>query len=363
MKTIQDRIRGSLVGGAMGDALGYPVEFLSYKNILERYGDCGITRLDTYQHWLSGAEQAGKSVVSDDTQMTLYTANGLLNAKRMGKPATVGILEAYLEWYFTQVGMRSNRFRDCWISNLPELNKRRAPGMTCMSALESLLRAREPVNYSKGCGGVMRIAPIALYAVAQKEEGSDQSRLSIQEADLLAGDAARLTHKHPLGYIPAALESHLIYRLVQDGQPTRKALVEYLYEGFEEIGKLYPHYSCEIEELSDLMNRAVSLSSNGQSDVDNIKMIGEGWVGDEALAIAYYCALRYIGSFEDALIAAVNHSGDSDSTGAVCGNIIGAAIGYELLPQVFKDDLELLDVILQMADDLYSACCRASQPY
>ena len=53
------------------------------------------------------------------------------------------------------------------------------------------------------------------------------------------------------------------------------------------------------------------------------------------------------------MIAAVNHGGDSDSTGAVTGNILGAAVGYDAIPQFFKDDLELHDVILHMADDLY----------
>ena len=78
-----------------------------------------------------------------------------------------------------------------------------------------------------------------------------------------------------------------------------------------------------------------------------------GWTGEEALAIALYCAVRHFDSFENALIAAVNHSGDSDSTGAVTGNILGAAIGYEAIPQFYKDDLEMHDLILHMADDLY----------
>ena len=53
------------------------------------------------------------------------------------------------------------------------------------------------------------------------------------------------------------------------------------------------------------------------------------------------------------MIASVNHGGDSDSTGAVTGNILGAAIGYDAIPQFFKDDLEMHDLILHMADDLY----------
>jgi len=100
MYSLQDRIRGSLVGGAIGDALGYPVEFIySFEEIQKRYGERGITRLDTHQHWLGGSEQAGKAVVSDDTQMTLFTANGLLNARKQNIPFKQGICRAYIEWY------------------------------------------------------------------------------------------------------------------------------------------------------------------------------------------------------------------------------------------------------------------------
>jgi ADP-ribosylglycohydrolase len=87
--------------------------------------------------------------------------------------------------------------------------------------------------------------------------------------------------------------------------------------------------------------------------VENIEHLGEGWTGEETLAIGIYCSLKYIDNFEEAMIAAVNHGGDSDSTGAVAGNILGAAIGYEAIPQFYKDDLELHDLILHMADDLY----------
>lgn len=81
--------------------------------------------------------------------------------------------------------------------------------------------------------------------------------------------------------------------------------------------------------------------------------LGGGWVAEETVAIAIYCALTYFENFERAMIAAVNHAGDSDSTGAVTGNLLGAAIGYDAIPQFYKDDLELHDVILHIADDLY----------
>ena len=347
MNTLQDRIRGSLIGGAIGDALGYPVEFIySFEGIQGRYGERGITRLDTKQFWLDDEEQSGKAVVSDDTQMTLFTANGILNAKRQKIGMKYGICLAYIEWYLTQIGKKSGKYKDCWIGSLPELNRRRAPGNTCMTSLNDIYRGKDPINNSKGCGGVMRIAPIPLYAVVD-------NRMDILEADKLAGDAAEITHQHPLGYIPAALMSHVIYRLALDGHPTREDLIAYVLEGMGKLGDLFPQHHQEVLEMMGMARVAIDLSANDRSDLQNIGALGGGWVGDEALAIAIYCAIRHFDDFEQAMIAAVNHGGDSDSTGAVTGNILGAAVGYEVIPQFFKDDLELHDVILHMADDLY----------
>ena len=339
--TLQDRIRGSLIGGAIGDALGYPVEFIcSFKGIQRDYGERGITRLD------ANSKQAGKAVISDDTQMTLFTANGLLNAKRLGQPGIVGITHAYVEWYLTQTHAKSRKFNDCWIAQIPELNKLRAPGNTCLSALHDIYSGLEPFNNSKGCGGVMRIAPIPLYAAVY-------GRLSIEDADRLAGDAAEITHLHPLGFIPAALMAHVIYRLALDTEPTRENMQRYIEEGVEKMRKIYSQYPGDVEYMAELAEKAILLTGNGKSDLENNNLLGEGWVGEEALAVGLYCASKHFDSFEDALIASVNHGGDSDSTGAVTGNILGAAVGYEAIPQFYKDDVELHDLILHMADDLY----------
>ena len=178
-------------------------------------------------------------------------------------------------------------------------------------------------------------------------------RMGIEDADRLAADAAEITHQHPLGYISAALMAHVIYRLACDSEPTQDSMKRYIMEGIEVIRRLYETYHNDVERMTELAERAITLLDNDKTDLENIGHLGEGWVGEETLAIALYCALKHFDSFEEALIAAVNHGGDSDSTGAVTGNILGAAIGYEAIPQYFKDDLELHDVILHMADDLY----------
>ena len=342
----KDRVRGSLIGGAIGDALGFPVEFIySYKEIQKRYGENGITRLDTAQWWTES--NVGKAVISDDTQMTLFTALGLLNAKEKGMAPVPAICHAYIEWLYTQKGFRSKRFNSCWIGDLPELNVRRAPGHTCITALEKTVEGREPMNDSKGCGGIMRIAPIPLY-------GLSQNRIqNVAVLDELAADAAKLTHEHPLGYIPAYVMSHIIYRLATDESPTNEAFHEYVHEAMRMADDKYGFKSQSMQTLHTLVDLALELSSKDSPDYEAIQQIGEGWVAEETLAIAVYCCAKYFDDFEKAMIASVNHGGDSDSTGAVTGNILGAAIGYEAIPEHFKADLQLHDVILHVADDLW----------
>ena len=372
-KTRLDLIRGSLIGGAAGDALGYPVEFMSYKKILQEFGSQGIT------HYVLNGNLAE---ISDDTQMTLFTANGILMGLTRGCMRGIGCAPefyvecAYKDWYDTQTKSfdNSSTHRYTWLSAIPELYSRRAPGNTCMTAIKEMNEGRTPQNNSKGCGGVMRVAPYGLFCACH------DVRYSIEEIDVAGGEIARLTHKHPLGWMPAIVLTHIIYRLVKDAplggltkSVAQKAFADIVTESLQILPKLKVtnpvseltwekektlgdvFYSA-VKRQRELLERALFLAGNDLSDVENICQLGEGWVGEETLAIAVYAVARHIDSFEETIIAAVNHDGDSDSTGAVAGNIIGAIVGYDAIPDKFKKNLELYDIILTIADDLHQGC-------
>ena len=105
--------------------------------------------------------------------------------------------------------------------------------------------------------------------------------------------------------------------------------------------------------MVSIIQDAVRLShSSVVTDLEAIHRLGAGWVGEEALAIAVFCALKYEDDFGRALIAAVNHGGDSDSTGAICGNILGAVIGFDGISEEWKEHLELSDEITELADEI-----------
>ena len=355
-----DAVRGCIYGGAVGDALGYPVEFDSERAIFSRYGSKGITEYETDR-------RTGKALISDDTQMTLFTANGLLVGDTREAMSgdrewpRVYVTKAYLDWLMTQESsMRKvNRHERnteeggySWLLDVPELYSRRAPGNTCLSALEQeqagisyedYIEAKR--NHSKGCGGIMRVAPIAV------NYRTDMERLDLEGAQLAA-----ITHGHSLGYMPAAVVVHIINRIVFPPEGKKQSLKEIVLEARDTAAEIFagdPH----LTEMTDIIDLAVKLAEDGsERDLDNIHQLGEGWVAEETLGISLYCALKYQDDFSAGVIASVNHKGDSDSTGAVTGNILGALLGYAAIEEKWKKDLEIADVILEMADDLCHGC-------
>ncbi len=206
-----------------------------------------------------------------------------------------------------------------------------------------------PLNSSKGCGGVMRVAPLALHYKPR----NDTERRALDED---GAEIAAITHGHPLGYLPAAILSHIIGLGVygRDGLTLREAVDE----AWSTVNDMFKSKVPEedLSAMGKLVRKAEALAAQEGSDEEHIRAIGEGWTGDEALAIAIYCSLRYPDDFGKAVIASVNHSGDSDSTGAITGNILGSWLGYEAIEEKWKVNLEIKGVLLEMAEDLCCGC-------
>ena len=334
MKKNLDKYRGCLIGGAAGDALGYPVEFLSENYIFSEYGKDGIKDYHL---------RNGKARISDDTQMTMFTATGLLFATTRG--CLRGIMgtypsyikNAYRDWYKTQIEFYEHcnrKFITSWLMNVPEMFAERAPGNTCMSAIDAGCygTVESPINDSKGCGGVMRVAPIGLYF--------GESRMVPLAIDLMGADVAALTHGHEMGYIPAAMLVHIIRLVSHNDEITLKDAV---LDSITAMKMLFPEAKT-LPGFLKLIDKAVELAESDVDDLTAIHTLGPGWCGDEALAVAIYCALKYENDFDKALIAAVT------------GNILGAYLGLSGIPKKYIDNLELVDVLTELADDLYYDC-------
>lgn len=370
-----DKYRGCLLGGAAGDALGYAIEFDREEAIAARYGSHGIR---DYQ-----LDERGLAPFSDDTQMTLHTANSLLcslaalSAQAYGgtqasggaptssdaqassgapapapaplpSPAALAayapaqMAQFYVEWMYTQVSPYPLTEPKAWISSLPELFASRAPGVTCMNACDAMANGAKAVNNSKGCGGIMRMAPVGLINTCPGFSGVELQRLGAQLAEL--------THCHELGWMPAGVFAHIVSLLARD---EASSVRESTTQALNTLPEAFPnaHY---LGQLQELMRYTLRLADSDMPDLEAIHALGEGWVAEEALAIGLLCSLRHEDDFAGAITSAVNHGGDSDSTGAIAGNIVGAHLGLAGIPQRYLEHLELRDTISKIADDLFT---------
>jgi len=334
------RFRGCLLGGAVGDALGAPVEFMSLAEIRAQFGRPGIIEYTTAFD--------RKGAITDDTQMTLFTAEGLLrsyvqNGGRDHRTILAAVAHAYARWLKTQGAAPgvADVDTDGWLFEQRELHALRVPGATCIQALERMSTLGERAqNESKGCGGAMRIAPVGLWC-ARLEEGVSPERLA-RKALELGSELAGLTHGHPTGRIAAGAFAALVGLLARDVP---------LPDAVERVKGLVTRYPAHAETLQALQRAQAAARVDDALRPENVVALGEGWVADEALAIAVMCALA-APDFETGVRAAVNHDGDSDSTASMAGNLLGALHGVEAIPQRWLAGLEARRIIAEVADDL-----------
>jgi len=337
---VRRRYRGCLLGGAVGDALGAPVEFMSRAEIHAVFGPEGITDLTT------AFDRRG--AITDDTQMTLFTAEGLMRAHVQAAirgtcdyGRVVGF--AYLRWLRTQG--RANALlvdeggEPGWLIGRKALHALRVPGNTCLQALAAMRAPGAPArNDSKGCGAATRVAPVGLFCV--REPGASVERAARRAFDL-GIEVAALTHGHPTGQVAAGAFAALVAQLAR-GEPPAAA-----------IARVEPMIARRAlgHVTQAAIDAARSLAAAGPADAAKLAALGEGWVAEEALAIALYAALA-APDFAEGVLVAVNHDGDSDSTGAMAGNLLGAMHGIDAIPRKWLSELELGETIAAVADDL-----------
>lgn len=334
MKKELDYFYGCLIGGAIGDALGAPVEFMQYDKIQDKYGDTGIRKF-------TFPIDEHKALITDDTQMTLFTAEGLLRninrnknkcLEKTSRNTTLIVFRAYLRWLYTQ-GLKTPNWEkknyDGWLVNIPRLHAYREPGVTCITTLGKGIMGTEvaPINESKSCGGVMRVAPVGLI----EEDAFD-----------IGAHTAAITHGHPTAYLAAGTMAAIV-KFIIDGDALKQAILKAI-----EILKTKEQH----EECLELIEKAIELVEQGMPTREKLQTLGGGFLAHEALAIAIYAALSYSDDFEKAIVLAVNHNGDSDTTGALTGNLLGAYLGAKAINKEFIEQVELSKEIYELAKDL-----------
>jgi len=330
-----------MIGCAAGDALGYPVKVLSEAAIVERYGLRGITAYDL--------DENGTARITADTQLMLLSANGILFAHTRG--ALRGIMAPvyqyfdafYMDWYRLQTEKQPRRARCGWINAYPALSAKRAPSPTSMRVFSSdkFGSMDKPVNDSKGSGCLLRAAPIGL-------SYSDDPAYILD----LAANTAALTHGNEVTWVTSGVLALIISLIIHQ----ELSIAEAVNETLKALDKSFPDSRKAVHELLSSIWSARPLATSASSDLDAIHALGEGWVSNEALAIGILCALRYENDIAGAMTFAANHGGNSSTTAAIAGMLVGARIGFNAIPDRFVDRLELVDVILELADDVTTDC-------
>ncbi len=340
------RVLGCVLGGATGDAFGYGIEFDNLAAIRHKHGPHGLRE---------PLLQGGKLVVSDDTQMTLFTLEALNltmptqmsppYCSSMTRPFQAACQHAYLRWGDSQGIAVPDLYDDGDAAQLylsPAMRKRQAPGNTCLSAVRAgaLGTSLHPINQSKGCGAVMRTAPIGLM------QGADPAlAMELGEA------AGALTHGHIDGWLPGGALSSMV-RLIMNGEEIDAAASQVL-----SLLNEHPHFDKALARKSGttrLLGTALRLLQGEHAANEVFSLLGEGWTGDEALAIGVYAACAE-NEFKNVVRLAANHDGDSDSTASIAGQLYGARHGITGVPHDWVRRLDVLPDALRVIQRFLAA--------
>jgi ADP-ribosylglycohydrolase len=298
----KQRAQAILYGVALGDALGWPIEFLPMPKINVIYGEAGIQ------------EPPQNAQVTDETQTTLAIAEALIEAGSADLDTLMGaVTRKLIDW-----------------SNSPENN--RAPGHTVTEAIRTLeagVSWREAgVATAMGNGSVVRMSPVGfLYQNAPER---------LKEVAHAAGTA---THAHRAADAGAIAAAYLI-KLALDGVHPE----EFVKEVMEFVSGISDEFDETLLKIGHV--------SAWTDEFAAINHLGSGWTAPDAVAMAIYCTMRYPDDFAGGLRRAVNIPGDSDSVGSVVGGILGARLGLDGIPTDWVSRLEGLDRITNIANQL-----------
>lgn len=285
-----NRTRGVMYGLAIGDALGAPTEFMPLPAIKAQYGEEGIQDLPD------------PALYTDDTQMSIAIAEALIQA---GNQDIESIMEAVKEEFIK------------W-RHSPDNN--RAPGNTCLRGIENLERGvhwtKSGIARSKGCGSAMRAAPIGHFYQHEPDK--------LREVAHATGIC---THGH-LTADAACIGSAYLVKLALDGTPPREMIKELL------------KFTQGISDEWDSAIRKLEGCLDWGDEEEALQYLGEGWVGEEAVALALYCFLRYPDSYGRTIIRGANTNGDSDSIACIAGAISGAYVGINAIPEPWVKRIE-----------------------
>ncbi|MEU8700467.1 ADP-ribosylglycohydrolase family protein [Streptomyces sp. NPDC048680] len=326
----RSRVRGALLGGAIGDALGAGVSGLSLEEIREAHGADAVTDFVP--------AHGGRGCVTAVTQLNLFTVDGLIRAqvrRDIGAwhPPT-DVHRAHLRWAATQHdwGPDERREDNGWLAGQEWLYTRRAPTRECLNGfgdttMGTLDRPKHPTAHDSAA--LTRSAPFGLLV-------GWEPQLVLQ----LAVECAAQTHGHPTALLSSGALAVMVHGLARG-----ETLDGSVQHALALLAGRPGH-----EPVTEALQQALGTVRQGIPGPALIESLGATDSAEEVLAVAVYCAL--VGEdVRHGLRLAVNHGGPSSATGALCGALLGALHGETALPPAWLAELEGRATLLELADD------------
>ena len=323
MPQLQSAYRGSLLGLAVGDAMGYTVDSRSLAEIREDYGPNGLLGYDLVN---------GYADVTSYTQLAAFTCNGLLLGMTRGQlqgkmaPFVRYIGLSHREWAASQRAWGRPDKTFCWLLQQKELCRRNCMDTWMMNTLASnrLGTPEEPINHFSSPGSITAAAGVGLFF--------DPDTMEQSEIDRLGVEAVALTHGSPLAFLPGAVIAHLISHILRDAETPLKDLVT---ASMEALKTQFGHEYAQVDEICALVRQAMAMAEDESlTPVDAMERL-RCETGAQVLAGSIYACLVCRGDFDSAMITAVNPSGRSAAVGAITGAILGARMGEDALPEFY----------------------------
>lgn len=341
----REAYRGCLLGLAIGDAMGYPVDTKTWQQIQEEYGPYGLMGYDL---------RNGYAEVSSHTQIAAFSCNGLLLGQTRGQvygkmaPFVRYVGLAQQEWAIGQRRYDQPSRNHCWVFRVSEMRHRHCTDTRMVETLNrgKLGSLEDPVNRHD--------TPASLASAIAAGIFADPGRLQQQEIDRLGAECVALTHGHPLAFLPGAVAAHLIGGCLRQPEKRLTALIKEALSAMQE--QFVREYPREVSQITALVEQAVSLAEERLTRPYDVMERLKCDTGAEVLAGAVYAALLCEEDFDNAMIIAVNHSGRSAAVSCLTGAILGARLGEQALPEFYMEGLYIADVLRDLADDLVQGC-------
>lgn len=327
--------RGCLLGLAVGDAMGYTIDKKTWDEICTDYGPNGLLGYDLVN---------GCAEISSYTQIAAFVCNGMLLGITRADPDRLSryVALSLREWAKSQQ-VRTGERTFCWLSHIPQLRHRNCMDTRILDSLsrETLGTPETPVLRS--------VTPGVMTAAAMIGLCWDPERLSGKKLGRLAAETVAYTHGEPETFLSGVLLAYIIAGILEDPElPLSRQFplaIRKLLEDFEEE---YP----QARKVAELTERALSYARDPElTPLAAVSML-ECTTAAECLAGAVYACSIHPANFDEATIAAVNHSGRSAAVGAITGAILGTKLGSDALPEFYLECLEPAEVLEELAQDL-----------